>query len=83
MVLHAGCARRENRDVAAALLYIFKLIVLDNLADLVVRCPLGYGPRQRAILEARELGRPELHMGIRRKRLVTVTVDNHELQRFF
>src|SRR5688572_15010865 len=73
---HRRRARREERDICAALALQLQLILLDRLADLVIADPRGRRQRQARILEARELLVAELLMRGRSSRVVAVTVDD-------
>src|SRR5688572_5784691 len=73
---HRRCARREERDVCAALALQLELILLDRLANLVVADTRGRWRRQARILEPRELLVAELLMRVRSSRVVAVAVDD-------
>jgi hypothetical protein len=76
---HAGRARREDRQVVAALPRDPQLVALDRLADLIVADPRLGGNRQRRVLQPGELGVAKLLEGGRCRRVVTVTVNERTL----
>jgi hypothetical protein len=75
---HAGGARREDRQVAAALLLQLELR-LHALAQLIVRdAEIGRGGAAHGIGKPGQLLVPERQESLRLGRVVAVNVDDHE-----
>src|SRR4029077_2573604 len=82
VVAHARSARREDREIGAALALEFELRALDAGADLVVR-HLEAGPRwQRGlVLDRLGLVLAETVQVLGFSRVVAVTIDDHDTLR--
>src|SRR5262245_62465457 len=82
VVTHAGGARREDREVGAALTLEFELCPLDAGADLVVR-HLESSPRRqrRLVLDCLGLVLAEAVQVLGFGRVVAVTIDDHDTLR--
>ena len=74
---HGRGARREHGEIRAALLLQPQLVLLDGFPDLVIRDGAGPGRRCTRVLQARELRIAEFLMSGRRRRVMTVAVDDH------
>ena len=75
---HAGGARREDREVGAALALELELRALQALADLVVAdAEVLVGGAARRVGQAGELAVAEDLELLRRGRVVAVAVDDH------
>src|SRR5262249_17441598 len=82
MMAHAGGARREDRDVGAALALELELRALDAGADLVIRHLEAGTRRQRApVLDRLGLVLAEAMQVLGFGRVVAVTVDDHDTLR--
>ncbi|CCD95517.1 hypothetical protein BRAO375_4360016 [Bradyrhizobium sp. ORS 375] len=78
VVGHEARARREHREVAAALLHLLELVALDALAQLVVAdLELGGLRHDRRILDARDLPVAPLFQRLWSRRVMAVHVDDH------
>src|SRR5690606_19983710 len=75
---HEARARREDRQVAAALVHLRELVSLDRLAQLVVAdAQLRSLRRDAAVVQRGDLAVAPVFEGLRRGRVVAVTVDDH------
>ena len=78
VMAHAGGARREDRDVGAAFLLQADLVLLQALADLVVRHLQAGARRQRGLaLDRLGLVLAEAVQVLGLGRVVAVAVDDH------
>src|SRR5215469_13218584 len=77
MMAHGRGARGEEREIRAALLLQPQLVLLDGLANLIVRDGAGCGRGGGRVLEGSDLRVAEFLVGGGRRRVVTVTIDDH------
>ena len=82
VVAHAGGARREDREVGAALALELELRALDAGADLVVRhLEAGARRQRRLVLDRLGLVLAETVQVLGLGRVVAVTIDDHDALR--
>ncbi len=82
VVAHAGGARREDREVGAALALELELCALDAGADLVVRhLEAGARRQRRLVLDRLGLVLAEAVQVLGFGRVVAVTIDDHDTLR--
>src|SRR5205823_5629722 len=82
VMAHAGGARREDRQVGAALALHPELAALDRRADLVVRHSRARRHRLAGLVRLDLLAAPSLVL-TRRGCVVAVAIDDHGTSRIF